>query len=364
LGQTRFLFEATGFMQYQELADLAIAGDVLDREQCNAVLGAPDDDLLDLLAAAWRVRRRFCGNKVHLHVLTNAKSGLCPEDCHYCSQSRVSSAEFEKYALLDEEKLLAEARRANAAHAKRYCMVLSGRGPNDREIERLCATVGRIKSEMPLSICCSLGLLRPGQAERLKAAGVDRINHNLNTSRRFHPEICTTHTWQDRADTLRTCRDAGLELCSGGILGQGETDDDVIDFFLELRALGPESIPVNFLIPIEGTPFAARGGDLNPRRCLKVLCLARLLNPAAEIRVAGGREHHLRSMQPLALYPANSMFVTGYLTTDGQRVPEAFRMLEDLGMEVEVAECDGEGPEEMDSGVVRPRTKVAQSSTP
>jgi biotin synthase len=350
-------------MNYQELADLAIAGQALSREQCRAVLAGPDADLLDLLAAAWRVRRHFCGNAVHVHVLTNAKSGLCSEDCHYCSQSSVAKGPLETYALLDAEKLLAEARRAHAARAKRYCMVLSGRGPSDREIERLCEAVRAIKAEMPLSICVSLGLTRPDQAARLKAAGVDRVNHNLNTSERFYPEACTTHSWQDRMRTLKTCREAGLELCCGGILGQGETDEDAIDFFMELRALGPESIPVNFLIPMEGTPFEDRGGDLNPRRCLKMLCLARLLNPATEIRVAGGREYHLRSMQAMALYPANSMFVTGYLTSDGQRVPEAWGMLKDLGMTVEVDGHDGDDeacePVEIDSGVAKPLAKIA-----
>lgn len=351
-------------MNYQELADLAIAGRTLSREQCRAVLNSPDTDLLDLLAASYRVRRHFCGNTVHIHVLTNAKSGLCPEDCHYCSQSRVATGELEKYSLVDTEKLVAEARRAHAAKAKRYCMVISGRGPNDREIDRLCEAVQRIKSEMPLSICCSLGLTRPDQAQRLKAAGVDRINHNLNTSERFYPEICTTHTWQDRVQTLKTCRDAGLELCCGGILGQGESDDDIIDFFLELRELSPESIPVNFLIPMAGTPFADRGTDLNPRRCLRMLALARLLNPSAEIRVAGGREYHLRSMQALTLYPANSMFVTGYLTTEGQRVPAAWQMLRDLGMDIEIdgvdTDPDHDEPEELAPAVPTPLAQVAE----
>lgn len=355
----------TEAIDYSALADSSMAGEQLSREQCRSILQSPDADLPDLLAAAWKIRRHFCGNKVHIHVLTNAKSGLCPEDCHYCSQSKISTNEFEKYPLLDPQKLLAEARRAHAAHAKRYCMVLSGRGPNDREIAALCDTVRAIKAEMGLSICCSIGLTRADQAQKLKEAGVDRINHNLNTSQRFYPEICTTHTWEDRAETLQTCREAGLELCSGGILGQGETDEDVIDFFLELRALAPESIPVNFLIPMEGTPFADRGSDLNPRRCLKMLCLARLLNPSAEIRVAGGREHHLRSLQPMALYPANSMFVTGYLTTDGQRVPEAWQMLQDLGMDLEIEGIDGDGefqPAELDSGVRKPLAQVAKAS--
>jgi biotin synthase len=359
-------------MNYQDLADLAITSQSISRDQARAVLASPDEALLDLLAAAWRVRRHFCGNAVHIHVLTNAKSGLCPEDCHYCSQSSVAKGPLEKYPLIDVDKLLAEARRAHAARAKRYCMVLSGRGPSDREIDRICEAVRAIKAEMNLSICVSIGLTRPDQAARLAEAGVNRVNHNLNTSERFYPEVCTTHSWQDRMQTLKTCREAGLELCCGGILGQGEGDEDVIDFFLQLRALAPESIPVNFLIPMAGTPFENRGGDLNPRRCLKILCLARFLNPATEIRVAGGREYHLRSMQAMAMYPANSMFVTGYLTSDGQRVPEAWHMLQDLGMTVEVDGYDDDGkndgkageqaaaePVEIDSGVRRPLAQIA-----
>jgi biotin synthase len=178
-------------------------------------------------------------------------------------------------------------------------------------------------------------LLQPHQAERLAEAGVDRVNHNLNTSRRFYDEICTTHTYQDRLDTLKTASDAGMELCTGLIVGMGETSDDVVDVVQELQTLNVASIPVNFLIDIDGTPLK-ESGRLTPQFCLKVLCLLRLAHPTKEIRIAGGREVHLRSLQPLGLYAANSLFVSDYLTTPGQEASEDFRMIEDLGFEVTV----------------------------
>jgi biotin synthase len=323
-------------MRFIELANISLEGEIITREQCRQVLNCSDKEILALLDAAYKVRHHYFGNVVHIQVLTNAKSGLCPEDCHYCSQSRVSKADIEKYPLMSMDKLLKEAQRAKQLKAKRYCMALSGRSPSDKEIDELCEIISAIKENTELSVCCSLGLLKEGQAERLKAAGLDRVNHNLNTSQRFHPKICTTHTYQDRLQTLVRCRAAGLEVCSGGIVGQGETEEDIIDLLTSVREVEAESIPLNFLIPIKGTPFEDRTNELNPRRCLKILCLARLLNPDHEIRVAGGREYHLRSLQPLSLYAANSIFVSGYLTTGGQSADEALQMIADLGFELEV----------------------------
>lgn len=323
-------------MNFDELADISLAGEIISREQCRQVLNFPDQGVLALLDAAYKVRRHYFGNLVHIQVLTNAKSGLCTEDCHYCSQSKISTAEIERYPLISKDKLLEEALRAKHLKAKRYCMALSGRGQSDSEIEKLCEVIRTIKENTQLLVCCSLGFLKEGQAERLKAAGLDRVNHNLNTSERFHPQICTSHTYQDRLQTLTRCRAAGLEVCSGGIVGQGETDEDIIDLLLAVREVEAESIPLNFLIPIKGTAFEDRLHDLNPRRCLKILCLARFLNPDREIRVAGGREYHLRSLQPLSLYAANSIFVSGYLTTEGQRASEAWQMIADLGFVLEV----------------------------
>ncbi|UCB47668.1 MAG: biotin synthase BioB [Deltaproteobacteria bacterium] len=331
-------------MRFDELACISLEGEIITREQCGQVLNCPDKWVLALLDAAYKVRHHYFGNVVHIQVLTNAKSGLCAEDCHYCSQSRVSTADIEKYPLMSKDKLLKEAQRAKRLKAKRYCMALSGRGPSDREIEGLCEIISAIKENTQLSVCCSLGFLKEGQAQRLKASGLDRVNHNLNTSQRFHPKICTTHTYQDRLQTLLRCRAAGLEVCSGGIVGQGETDEDIIDLLRAVREVGAESIPLNFLIPIKGTPFEDRTHELNPRRCLKILCLARFLNPDREIRVAGGREYHLRSLQPLSLYAANSIFVSGYLTTGGQSADDALQMIADLGFALEV-EGAAESPE-------------------
>lgn len=324
-------------MDYNRLADISLAGETLTDNQCQAVLNSPDDDLLALLHAAYRVRRATWGNKVQLHVLTNAKSGICPEDCHYCSQSAISTANIERYSLMSEEKLMEAARRAKAAKAFRYCMVISARGPSEAEVDALCKTVRRIKSEIDIGICCSVGLLDPDQARRFKEAGVDRINHNLNTSESHYENICTSHTYRDRIDTLRACREAGLQLCSGAIFGQGETDGDAIELSRAIRELEIESIPINFLIPIEGTPFNNADTGLTPTRCLKLLSLVRFLNPTREIRIAGGREVHLRSLQPLGLYPANSIFVRGYLTEPGQDAPDAWKMIEDLGFEIDLS---------------------------
>jgi biotin synthase len=298
------------------------------------VLHSTDEQILALLDAAYRVRLRFCGRRVHLHMLINAKSGLCPEDCHYCSQSRVSEADIEKYPMVSVERLLDGARRAALARSRRYCIVISGRGITDHEVDYLAGAVRRIKEEVDIGICCSVGLLTEERARRLREAGVEQLNHNLNTSARYYPEICTTHTYEDRVNTLEAARRAGLNLCSGAIFGQGETDEDIVDVALALRDLRPQSIPVNFLLPIDGTPFATLK-YVSAHDCLRILCLMRFLNPDQEIRVSAGREAHLRSLQPLALYPANSVFVSGYLTEPGQAYQETWRMIEDLGFEIE-----------------------------
>jgi biotin synthase len=318
---------------WHELADRVLAGHRLTFDEALSVLRASDDDLLDLLAAVYRVRRRYFGNRVSLYFLMNAKSGLCPEDCGYCSQSKVSEAEIPRYNLLSEPKLMDGARVAAERGAKTYCIVISARGPTEREIDAVARIVPKIKAVYGLQICACLGLLTPDQAQRLKACGVDKVNHNLNTSERFYPEICSTHTYQDRVETLRAVRGAGMELCSGGILGMGEDDADVVRMAFALRDLEVESIPLNFLNPIDGTPLAGRN-RLNPRYCLKALAMMRLVNPRSELRIAGGREMHLGSLQALGLYAANSIFVGDYLTTKGQAPDADYRMIEELGFVV------------------------------
>ncbi len=322
-------------MNYSGLAKSVISGKVLSRKTALTILAASGDDSLSLFNAAWQVRRHFFGRRVQVQVLSNAKSGICTEDCHYCSQSCVSGAEIARHGLKATETLITEAANAKRLNAHRFCIGLSGITLSDAEVDALCSAVRAIKEKAGIPICCSLGFLTPDQALRLSTSGLDRINHNLNTSERHYPNICTTHTWAERVRNLETCRNAGLELCSGGIIGQGETDEDIVDMLMTLSKIKPESVPINFLIPVKGTPFETLETGLTPMRCLRVLALARLLNPAADIRVAGGREVHLKSLQPLALFIVNSIFVNGYLTEGGQPQDEALRMIEDAGFEIE-----------------------------
>jgi biotin synthase len=315
----------------------SLKGEPLTREEAREILSLPDERVPEALQAAFAVRKTYFGKKVKICVLQNARSGLCPEDCHYCSQSSVSSAKIDKYPLLSKEQLVEGAQRAHQAKAKRYCMVTSGRGPSDEDIDHFCEVTREIRKQMPLEICVCVGLLSEAQARKLKAAGVGWVNHNLNTSERYHPEVCTTHSYQDRVRTIENVKKAGLMTCSGGIVGMGETDEDVLDLAFAVRAQQMDSIPVNFLHPIKGTPMNAFA-FLTPMKCLKILCVFRLLNPKSEIRAAGGREVHLREVQAQALYPANSIFVEGYLTTPGQQAEEARRMIEDMGFEIEATE--------------------------
>jgi biotin synthase len=318
---------------WHELADRVLDGHRLSEDEALAILAAPDEQVLDLLAAAYRVRQRYFGRTVQLYFLMNAKSGLCPEDCSYCSQSKVSSAEIPRYNILNRDQLMAGAAAAAERGAKTYCIVISARGPNEREMAAVETLVPEIKEKYGLQICACLGLLTQEQSDRLAACGVNKVNHNLNTSAEHYGSICTTHSYQDRIDTLRAVRTSGMELCSGGIIGMGEKQRDVVAMAFELRDLGVESIPVNFLNPIDGTPLAGPS-ELTPNYCLKVLAMFRLANPSSELRIAGGRELHLRSLQPLGLYAANSIFVGDYLTTKGQ-LPEAdYAMIRDMGFEV------------------------------
>ncbi len=319
--------------RWRAWADRVLDGQRLTVEEGLAILRSEDGELLEVLSAAYRVRYAQWGNRVHLNFLINAKSGSCGEDCAYCSQSKVSDAKIARYRLLDPQQILDGARVAAEHRAKTYCIVIAGRSPQERELDVIASVVPRIKEAYGLAICVSPGLLDRRQARRLKECGVNRVNHNLNTSERFYPRICTTHSYQDRLDTLRASRQAGLELCSGGIVGLGEEDVDVVELALRLGELRAEAVPINFLIPIAGTPLG-QVPPLTPAYCLKVLSLVRLTNPRCELRIAAGREVQLRSLQPLALFAADSLFVGDYLTTKGQPPCEDYRMIEDLGFEI------------------------------
>jgi len=319
---------------WDTFAEKALSGAVLTLEEGVSVLQANNDQLLPLMKAAYRVRRHYYGNKVKLNMIINAKSGLCPEDCGYCSQSLVSTASIPKYPLLDRETLVAGAREALQRKAGTYCIVASGRGPTDKELEQVVEAVAEIRATMPLKICACLGILREEQAEKLREAGVHRYNHNLNTSRANYPSITTTHTYDQRVATVETARAHGMSPCSGVIIGMGESDEEIVEMALALRELDADSIPINFLNAIPGTPLE-HSERVPALKALKVLALFRFICPTKEIRVAGGREISLRTLQPLSLYAANSIFVGDYMTTRGQDVTLDHQMIEDLGFEIE-----------------------------
>jgi len=321
--------------KWQALAQKALNGDRLTTDEGLSVLEADHDEILPIMQAAFQVRKHHYGKKVKLNMIINAKSGHCPEDCGYCSQSIVSTAPIQKYTLLDKDTLLAGAREALARKAGTYCIVASGKGPTDKELDQVVDAVKEIRETMPLKICACLGILKDGQAERLAEAGVHRYNHNLNTSKSNYPSITTTHTYDQRVETVEKAKTYGMSPCSGVIIGMGETDLEIVEMANALRDLDADSIPINFLNAIPGTPLE-KAGRTAPMKALKVLALFRFICPTKEIRVAGGREVNLRSLQPLSLYAANSLFVGDYLTTEGQDISADHQIIEDLGFEIEL----------------------------
>lgn len=320
--------------EFRRLADQLLAGGQLNADDALALLRSEPADYLELLSAAALLRRAYFGNTVKLNYLVNLKSGLCPEDCTYCSQRLGSAAQILKYSWLKAEEAIGQAEQGLAGGASRVCFVASGRGPSDRDVDRVAGLVGEFKERNPQAeVCACLGILKDGQAERLKSCGVDAYNHNLNTSEGKYSEICSTHEFSDRTNTVKAAQAAGMSPCSGLIVGMGETDEELVEALFALRELGSESVPVNFLMPFEGTPLADTW-LLTPVKCLQILCVARFVSPHSELRIAGGREMHLRSLQPLALQVANSIFLGDYLTSEGQSAAEDLAMIADAGFVV------------------------------
>ncbi|KOP82853.1 biotin synthase BioB [Cytobacillus solani] len=319
---------------WDDLAERVLQGYELTDVEALNILDCPDEELLSLLQSAYKIRNHYYGNKVKLNMIINTKSGLCPENCGYCSQSSVSNAPIDKYRMMDKASIIKGAAKAHDLNVGTYCIVASGRGPSNNEIDEVASAVKDIKAQYQMKVCACLGLLKPEQAAKLKEAGVDRYNHNINTSANHHENITTSHTYQDRVKTVELIKQAGISPCSGVIIGMKETKDDVIAMARSLKVLDADSIPVNFLHAIDGTPLEGTN-ELNPRYCLKVLCFMRFINPTKEIRISGGREVNLRSLQPLGLFPANSIFVGDYLTTAGQEETADHQMLTDLGFEID-----------------------------
>ncbi|WP_415426413.1 biotin synthase BioB [Staphylococcus borealis] len=316
------------------LAERILNQDVLSKDEALALFEDEAIDTFELLNEAYVLRKHFFGKKVKLNMILNAKSGICSEDCGYCGQS-VKMKDKQRYALVEPEKIKAGAQVATDNHIGTYCIVMSGRGPTNREVDHICDTVEEIKALHPqLKICACLGLTNEAQAEKLKEAGVDRYNHNLNTSERYHSEVVTTHTYEDRVRTVEIMKANHISPCSGVICGMGETNEDIIDMAFALKDIDADSIPINFLHPIKGTKFG--GLDLlSPMKCLRIIAMFRLINPSKEIRIAGGREVNLRSLQAIALKAANSIFVGDYLITGGQPNELDYQMIEDLGFEID-----------------------------
>jgi biotin synthase len=313
----------------------------LTRDEVLAVAALPLDELPSLVALAHRVRLEYCGPEVELESLINGKSGACPEDCAFCSQSARFHTDVDVYPFLDLDQVLAAAHATRDAGATQFCIVVAVRGPEERLLTKVIDAVDAVHRETGLEVACSLGLLTAPQAQRLAAAGVRRYNHNLETCREVFPRICTTHTYDDRVRTARLAIDAGMELCCGGILGMGETLEQRIDFAFELAALEPCEVPVNLLDPRPGTPL----GDsalLSPREALQAIALFRLVMPSVWIRLAGGRERVLGELQAMGLLAgANALIVGNYLTTIGRSAEDDHALLEALGMPV--ADGPGEG---------------------
>jgi biotin synthase len=308
-----------------------LAGEKITRNEAEALIDTPEEHLLRLLAAADRIRLRFKGRAFDSCSLINARSGRCGEDCAYCAQSGHHHGDCETYELCSTEDILAAARTAKEDGASRFCTVTSGGALSPREFDALIASLERVAGELDIALDASLGFLDEGRAARLQAAGVTRYNHNLETSREHYRQICTTHTFDQRVDTVRTVMQSGLSACCGGIVGLGETPTQRLDLAFTLADLGVDCVPINILNPRPGTPLEhARPPE--PLEVLKTVALFRLILPHATIKVAGGRERNLGDFQGMALRAgANGMIIGGYLTTAGRPVETDLKMIREAG---------------------------------
>lgn len=308
-----------------------LGGKPLNREDALYIASVSDDDVFDLLYSAHSIRKQFRGNSVDVCAIINAKSGACTENCSYCAQSANNSAERNPFPLLGKKTVLEKAEEARRGGAKRFCIVTSGRKASKKELAKIAEMITSIRA-MGLLPCATLGLLNKDEIISLKVAGLERYHHNLETSERFFPSLCTTHTYQDRLNTIKETRRIGISLCSGGIFGVGETWLDRIALAFALKELDPDSVPLNFLIPIKGTKLEAQG-YLNPLEALKIISLYRFILPEKEIRICGGRIQTLGEFNSfIFLAGADSILSGNYLTTTGRRFEDDARLMRLLGL--------------------------------
>jgi biotin synthase len=304
----------------------------IDRDTALRLSAVSGGDVLDLFSLANRARERFRGSKVDLCAIVNAKSGACPEDCSFCAQSARHRTGSDTFPLLSKTKVIEAALSAKANGAGRFCIVCSGRRVSDGELEEICSLISEVKA-LGLYPCTTLGLLDEPQLERLREAGLERYHHNIETSEEFFREICTTHTYRQKIRTISCARTAGLSVCSGGIFGLGESWEDRIDMAMALRSIGVDSVPINFLTPIKGTPLGEKE-LLSPVEALKIIAVYRLLLPKSEIRVCGGRHLTLREMSSMIFYAgADGLLVGNYLTTAGREPVDDLQLIRDMGLD-------------------------------
>jgi len=303
-------------------------------EEALAILDLTNEELPELLNVVYSIRKKYKGKLVGVQLLTNARSGNCSENCAYCAQSNKSEADIKKYKLVSSEKLLNDGNIAFEKKLARHCIGLSGIRFSNTEIDEFANEIKNLKNKTHTAICCSIDLLTPEQAKKLKDAGVDRINHNLNTSESFYQNICTTHSYKDRVDNIKMLQGIGFEICCGGIIGLGESKNDIVEMLLSIREINPQAVPINFLVPIKGTQLeSADITHLTAEYCLKILCLTRLLLPKSDIRCAAGREIYLKGKEKEMFCAVDSIFASGYLTTDGSGVDETIKVIKDSGFD-------------------------------
>jgi biotin synthase len=329
-------FDATNSERISGLGRRVLGGERIGREDAMFLFGLESSaDIFELLAWANRIREHYKGNKVHLCSIVNAKAGGCSEDCKFCAQSAFYQTQTPRYGFVEAEPAREAAEEAAANGVTALGLVAAWKGLKEgRMLDEVCDRVKELKAGGKVRVDVSLGMIdSPKVVERLKEAGVECYGHNLESSRRFFPQHCTTHTFEDRVTTLKLLKQAGIRICSGGILGMGETREDRCDLAFELREVGANVVPINLLNPIEGTPLASAPG-IEPMEALKSIACFRFILPRQEIMVAGGRTTNLRDLQSLIFTAgASALMVGNYLTTLNRPVEEDLRMLKDLGLD-------------------------------
>ncbi|MBM7555553.1 biotin synthase BioB [Halanaerobacter jeridensis] len=316
-----------------KLKEKVLAGKEINKEEALELASLSQDRILKLLSAANEIKNEFMSDEVNMCSIINAKSGSCSEDCSFCAQSAHHDTEVDTYALLSEEKILDKAKEMDQAGAKHFGIVTSGRGiETETEFQQILDAVKRIKDETDLEVCASLGTLEAEQVQKLSEVGLKRYNHNLETSRNYFAEICSTHDYQERVQTVKFLKEQEIEVCCGGIMGLGESFADRIDLACTLRELDVDSIPLNILNAVAGTPLEDND-PVTPLEALQTAAIFRFINPRKNIKLCGGREKNLRDLQSLSLLSGvNGLLVGNYLTTDGRSVQDDLQMIDDLGL--------------------------------